>query len=379
LPGDPAKLYNDAYSISNDTASTAETTAASSTSGPIIPQPKDHIPFTTAIINLRHGTSHPLVVLLDSGSGLTWGHPSILPKGCNPKTVDKLSGDALAGTFCSNQQVTAETMCLPEFFKQRALSDVPIRMMNAPCRYDIIIGRDALTRFGMKLDLEDLTMTWDGKVVPMRVPSDYPTKPGETSPLGMNLYIDAFEDELFDNDKIHFVSDDPMPQDGSSHDISSDSFANPNLTLTSNKYKAVHINDWVESNCKHLDSSKRQALAEVLIKYPSLWDNKLGTYPDNKVHLELSDDDIPHSSRGYPVPFAHCKLFKEELDPLVSIGVLEPCGRSEWCAGTFIVGKASGGCRWLQTSVASTSTSSAEHTLFPRSRTCYKIFKAMNG
>ena len=126
-------------------------------------------------------------------------------------------------------------MCLPEFFKQRALSDVPIRMMNAPCRYDIIIGRDALTRFGMKLDFEDLTMTWDGKVVPMRVPPDYPTKPGETSPLGMNLYIDAFEDDLFDNDKIHFVSDDPMPQDGSSQTTPTDSFANPNLTLASNK------------------------------------------------------------------------------------------------------------------------------------------------
>jgi len=28
-------------------------------------------------------------------------------------------------------------------------------MMNAPCRYDIIVGQDALTRFGMKLDFEE--------------------------------------------------------------------------------------------------------------------------------------------------------------------------------------------------------------------------------
>jgi len=106
----------------------------------------------------------------------------------------------------------------------------------------------------------------------------------------MNLYIDTFDDDLFDNDRIHVVSDDPMPQDVSSHAAPTDSFANPNLTLASNKHKAVDINDWVESNCKHLNFSKRQALAEVLIKYPSIWDNKLGTYPDNKVHLELSDD-----------------------------------------------------------------------------------------
>jgi len=83
----------------------------------------------------------------------------MLPKGCNPKTVNKLSRDALVGTFCSDQQATAETMTLSEFFKQRALSDVPIQMMDAPCRYNIILGRDALTRFGMKLDFEDLTIT----------------------------------------------------------------------------------------------------------------------------------------------------------------------------------------------------------------------------
>ena len=154
-------------------------------------------------------------------------------------------------------------------------------------------------------------------------------------------------DKGFDNDKTYFVSDIPITQDDSSCANPSDSFANPNLTLASNKYKAVDINNWVESNCRHLNASKHQALADVLIKYPSLWDNKLGTYPDSKVHLELSNNAIPHSSRGYPVPFAHNKLFKEELDRLVSIGVLEPCGHNEWCAGTFIVGKASGGCHWV--------------------------------
>jgi len=124
----PTKLYSDAHSVSNATSTTVESTAASSNSGPVLPNLQDHIPCTAAIINLSHGTSRPLVVLLDSGSGLTWGHPSILPtsKGCNPKTAEKLSGDTLAGTFCSNQEVTAESMTLPKFFKQQALSDVII-------------------------------------------------------------------------------------------------------------------------------------------------------------------------------------------------------------------------------------------------------------
>jgi len=63
----------------------------------------------------------------------------------------------------------------------------------------------------------------------MRAPLDCPTKLGETPPLGMNLCIDAFEDQLFDNDEIHFVSDDPMSQDGSSQAAPTDSFANPHV------------------------------------------------------------------------------------------------------------------------------------------------------
>jgi len=171
--------------------------------------------------------------------------------------------------------------------------------------------------------------------MPMRVPPDYVPKPGEPSPIGVESHLDCFEDELFDNDEPMFCSDTLSDPNETSHaKPNSDSFANPNPTLASNSHKAVDIDDWVESDCQHLDSSKRQELAQVLSKCPSLWDNKLGTCPDSKVHLDLKDDVMSHSSRGCPVPCAYRKLFKEELDRLVSIGVLEPCGRSEWCAGS---------------------------------------------
>ena len=168
----------------------------------------------------------------------------------------------------------------------------------------------------MILDFDTHQMTWDGKSVPMRVPPDYPVNRDGTSPIGMEIEKDSLEEHLWDNDGMHFVPDDP-PE--------CDSFANPNLTLSSNQYKAVEIDEWVELNCTHLDAPKRTALASILSKYPSLWDNKLGTYPDYQVHLDLKDGAIPHSSRGYPVPFAHRKLFKDELNRLVAIGVLEPC------------------------------------------------------
>ena len=127
-----------------------------------MPQPKDHVPYSNAVLYLKNGASRMLTCLFDSGSGITWGHQNILPKGCNPKTVERLEGNTLAGNFSSNQQITADSLLLPEFFKQRALSDVPIRMMNQPCKYDIILGRDALSRLGMLLDFDTHQMTWDG-------------------------------------------------------------------------------------------------------------------------------------------------------------------------------------------------------------------------
>jgi len=132
----------------------------------------------------------------------------------------------------------------------------------------------------------------------------------------MELYLAAFEDYLFDNDETHFVSDAPMSQDDSSHATPSDSFANPNLTLASNKCKTVDVNDWVESNCQHLNASKRRDLARVLIKHPSLWDNKLGTYPGSKVHLELSND-ATHSTflPWIPSPICSPQTFQGRTRP----------------------------------------------------------------
>ena len=41
------------------------------------------------------------------------------------------------------------------------------------------------------------------------------------------------------------------------------------------------------------------------------------------------------------------KVFKEELNRLMKIGVLKPTKCSEWIAGTFIVPKKDGRVRWI--------------------------------
>ena len=82
--------------------------------------------------------------------------------------------------------------------------------------------------------------------------------------------------------------------------------------------------------CSHLDQVQQNGLRNVLSKYPKLFDNELGTYPDKRIHSYLKDDAVPYfQPRAYTVPINHQEVFKAELNRLVKIGVLEEASRSE--------------------------------------------------
>lgn len=112
------------------------------------------------------------------------------------------------------------------------------------------------------------------------------------------------------------------------------------------KYESVQI-DTVIQQQKHLTSSQKNDLRQVLNQFTTLFNGKLGCYPHAKVHLQLKPDAKPYHARPYAVPHIHRNIFKNELDRLVLEGVLEPCGASEWAAPTFIVPKKDGRVRWV--------------------------------
>ena len=61
-----------------------------------------------------------------------------------------------------------------------------------------------------------------------------------------------------------------------------------------------------------------------------------------KVYLELNKNAKPFYKRPYPMAEVHKKTFKEELDRLVAIGILEKTGPSEYLLPTFIIPKKDG-------------------------------------
>ena len=103
----------------------------------------------------------------------------------------------------------------------------------------------------------------------------------------------------------------------------------------------------IAKGCVHLSSTQQQQLSIVLPQFPTLFNGELKVYPNNKLHLDVDPSVKPFVSRAYPIPKKQLQIIKQELDRLVTIGVLEKQGRTTWIAGTFIIPKKDGRVRWI--------------------------------
>ena len=104
------------------------------------------------------------------------------------------------------------------------------------------------------------------------------------------------------------------------------------------KYEKVSPREVAEQQ-KHLTTHQQKLLEERLSKFNRLFDGTLGHYKDTLIHLEIDEDAVPVHSKAYSVPKAHEEIFKKELRHLIEIGVLRPCGPTEWACPTFIIPK----------------------------------------
>ena len=143
-----------------------------------VPTPKtiankrnDVIPSTLLVARrIQHKESKRLLrVLFDSGGSHTLIHSHCLPLGATPTLLSaKQSLQTVAGTFASQRQVYLEEILLPEFDSKTRIEGLHAYVFDAPCNYDVIVGRDLLNNVGIDLSFQQQTMKWMNNVVPMK-------------------------------------------------------------------------------------------------------------------------------------------------------------------------------------------------------------------
>ena len=117
-------------------------------------------------------------------------------------------------------------------------------------------------------------------------------------------------------------------------------------TIHTSLYEPSNLQDIVDK-CVYLLPSQREQLHSLLNQFKNLFDGRLKTFKGPPIHLELIENPLPVRRHPYTIPTSHLAVFKDELNRLLSIGVLEKAQRSEWIAGTFIVPRKDGCVRWI--------------------------------
>ena len=79
---------------------------------------------------------------------------------------------------------------LPEFDKTKHVDGVAAFVFDAPCRYNMILGRDFLMKAGIKLDFQFGIMQWLETTLPMKEMAHW------QDPQNFYMALDNDDDEL---------------------------------------------------------------------------------------------------------------------------------------------------------------------------------------
>mmetsp|Transcript_89531 Transcript_89531/g.175229 ORF Transcript_89531/g.175229 Transcript_89531/m.175229 type:complete len:1053 (-) Transcript_89531:4218-7376(-) len=231
------------------------------------------------------------------------------------------------------EQVVVDTLTFPEFSPTRRVDGgFKAFIFDAKSPYDVILGVDVMQKLGIDPKPSTCTTHWDDLIVPWK-PLSYLSTSTEAnaSASEINCFtVDNHDDEYLEQSF----------------------FIGQTTKILQAKYDAVDFDEFVNSQ-KHLTTLQQQELARTLRQYEGLFNGNLarsghlGAYVGPKVRLELMEGAKPFQHRPYPVPEANKAVFKQELDRLVSIGVLSRTGPSEWLSPTFIIPKKDGSVRFV--------------------------------
>jgi len=174
-------------------------------------------------------------VLLDSGSTVSMIKKSCLPKhAVLTELAEQKSETTLSGKLKSQQVVTMRDLRLPEFDKNRQITQQKcLEFDNDYCNYDIILGANFLRKTGIDLDYDKEEMWWYHCVLPLR------PKGGLSS-----ADFDAMEDSFYIQTEDELSGEDWL-----------DSYATHILDA---KYEYTEVRDVVEA-LTHVNAKQKAA------------------------------------------------------------------------------------------------------------------------
>ena len=108
--------------------------------------------------------------------------------------------------------------------------------------------------------------------------------------------------------------------------------------ILDDKYSKTDLKT-IKERSTHLDPQERNDLYTLLKKYEWLFDGNLGTWHGKPYDIKLKPDEEPYRGKPFPVPRIHELAFKQELDWLEALKVINKVNRYQLGAPTFLLPK----------------------------------------
>jgi hypothetical protein len=233
-----------------------------------------------------------IVALVDSGSSASLMVKDLISDEIASVSETLTKWTTQMGVFTTSQTMQSKFK-LPQFSAKREVTGV-FHIMQNKSQYDAIIGRDILSQIGLILDYKNMLFTWDDISVSMQ-----------------NLTSKTQEDlkELYFSSKLKPAS-----------------------------YNQVSAAKIIQ-NVATITTSEKAQLENVLVKHEALFQGTKGHYVGEPVSLTLISEAKPVFRNPYPIPVSQQPLMKEEVDRLVSIGLLSKVSKALWSSPSFAVPK----------------------------------------
>ena len=124
---------------------------------------------TFGLLNIRLGKPKykDIKILLDTGASKSIIRADRVKK-LRKKHKSKTIWDTAAGQMSTNKTVKVKFR-LSEFDERKEIT-WDFHVTECPLRYNMIIGRDILTKHGMSIDFNKSIMTWNQTIAPLKSP-----------------------------------------------------------------------------------------------------------------------------------------------------------------------------------------------------------------